>query len=500
MRRLASVPWYPVALAGVIVFAAYLDADVSIHAALRPFLLVAAAAALLTAVSVKVLGFTRGPVLVTCLILLVRSGDPFHAGVATLLVVLVGIAWIVARRILPAVSVLRDPNRLLNSMTLVLVASTLLTAAITGTLGRIDLQHGRSFESASVVESVEQPRDPDIYLILLDGYPRGDTLERLFGFENTPFLSELEDRGFEVADSSRSNYMYTAVSFTSVLHMEYVQEMPGAVGTGTPYGASLRTLINHNPVWDRLRSRGYQIAASQAPWETVAMRGADLFCGNQVNDFELYLLRTTLVGPVVNAINPGFKGDQHRGVINQAFDCLRKISAPTTSPKFVFTHVGGPHLPVVFTRSGGAADTDVFGDTTQEMHVTDKRFASAYTDEVEYLNSRVLEAVDLLAQRPDAPIVILMSDHGSESRLDWADSSRSDLQERFTNFFAARTPSRPATFPTDITPVNLFPLLFDAYFDERIPLREARFFLSPIRNKLDFTEIPDPAPPATAPL
>lgn len=495
MRALASLPWYPVATAAVIVFAAFLDSDVSVHAALRPFLLIVAGAALLTVISTKVLGWTRGPALATCLILVVRSGDPLHASIALLLVALAGVTWMLARRILPAVD-FRNPNRLLNAATLVLAASMLLTAAITGTVWRIDLEQGRSFAGTLPAEAVEQPRDPDIYLILLDGYPRADTLERLFGFDNTPFLSELKHRGFEVADSSRSNYMYTAMSFTSVLHMQYVQEIPGTVGTGTPYGASLRTLINHNPVWDRLRSRGYQIAASQAPWETVGMRDADLFCGDEINDFELYLLRTTLVGLVVNAINPSFKGDQHRGVINQAFDCLRLISAPTASPKFVFIHVGGPHLPVVFTRSGGAADLDVFGDTTQELHVTDERFASAYTDELQYLNSRVLEASDRLAQRPDAPIVILMSDHGSESRLDWADSSRSDLQERFSNFFAARTPSMPSTFPHDMTPINLFPILFSKYFDERIPLHDARFFLSPIRNKLDFTEIPDPAPPA----
>lgn len=227
------------------------------------------------------------------------------------------------------------------------------------------------------------------------------------------------------------------------------------------------------------------------------MRQADLFCGDQINDFELYWLRSTLFGLVVDTFNPNFKRDQHRDVVSQAFDCLGRISAPTSTPKFVFIHVGGPHLPVVFTRSGGAADLDVFGHTAQELDVTPERFASAYTGEIQYLNSRVLEAVDRLAQRPDAPIVIVMSDHGSESRLDWADSSRSDLQERFSNFFAARTPSKPLIFPNDITPINIFPILFDAYFDEAIPPLEARFFLSPTDDKLEFTEIPDPAPPAT---
>jgi hypothetical protein len=226
------------------------------------------------------------------------------------------------------------------------------------------------------------------------------------------------------------------------------------------------------------------------------MRGADLFCGDQINDFELYLLRTTLLGGLVDVVNPAFEGDQHRDIVNQAFDCLGELSTPTSSPKAVFIHVGAPHLPVVFTRSGGAASRDVFGYTAQELPVSDAAFAAAYTEEIEYLNAQLLEAVDRLAERPDQPIVVLWSDHGSESHLDWADSSKSDLQERFSNFFAARTPTKPSTFPVDVTPINLFPTLFNTYFDTAIPLQDARFFLSPIRNKLEFTEIPDPAPPA----
>jgi len=493
------VPVYPVVLAGVIVISAYLDSDVSVHAAVRPFLLVVAAAGLLVALAAWLLGPTRGPIVATMAILIVRSGDLVHAAIAALLVALVAYTWVLGRRFLPWLERMRNPNPVLNGLSLVLLGSTLVTAGITGTLGRIDLGQGRPFATAVAAASAagqSHPGRPDIYVILLDGYPRADTLERLFQFDNAPFLSDLAERGFEVAAQSRSNYMYTAMSFTSILQMRYVQEIAGTVGVGTPYGASLRSLINHNPAWDVLRSRGYLVAANQAPWETVAMREADLFCGEQINDFELYLLRATLVGSVVDAVNPSFPAEQHRDVVNQAFDCLGEMSAVTDSPKFVWTHVGAPHLPVVFTRSGGAAGLEVFGHTRQELQVTDQQFASAYTEEIQYLNRRVLEAVDRLVQRPDAPIVIVMSDHGSESRLDWADASRSDLQERFSNLFAARTPARTALFPDDTTPVNLFPLLFDAYFGESIPVHEARFFLSPTDNKLDFTEIPDPAPPS----
>jgi len=490
LNWLASLPIYPTLLAGVIVFGAYLDGDISLHAALRSLLIAISAAAVVTALAAWALGLRRGPVLVAALVLIVRSTDLFHAAVAAVLLALVGIAWFVARR-----SLLRDPNRLFNTFGLALLVTTLLTAGFSGTLWRVDLAQGRPFADARASSSAQWADRPDIYVVLLDGYPRADTLGRLFDFDNTPFLRDLEDRGFEVAGSSRSNYMYTTMTLTSMLHMRYVQDIPESSLTSASR-PSLRALINHNPTWDLLRALGYKVAANQAPWETVAMRSADLFCGDHINDFEMYLLRTTLIGPVVNFLNPNFLGDQHRRAINQAFDCLSQISAPTETPKFVFIHVGGPHLPIVFTSAGDPAARDVFGQDAHELGVSHERFVAAYVEEIQYLNRRVLEAVDELASRADDPIVILMSDHGSESRLDWNDSSRSDLQERFSNFFAARTPSKTSVFPADLTPINLFPILFDAYFDQAVPLQQARFFLSPIHNELEFTEVPDPAPPA----
>ncbi len=37
---------------------------------------------------------------------------------------------------------------------------------------------------------------PDIYYIILDGYARSDTLENQYGFDNGPFITSLERKGF----------------------------------------------------------------------------------------------------------------------------------------------------------------------------------------------------------------------------------------------------------------------------------------------------------------
>ena len=70
----------------------------------------------------------------------------------------------------------------------------------------LDQGQGRLDEPSNAAD----PATPDIYILMLDGYPRADSVTRLFGDDNRPFLDALEDRGFEVAENSQSNYMFTA--------------------------------------------------------------------------------------------------------------------------------------------------------------------------------------------------------------------------------------------------------------------------------------------------
>ena len=68
---------------------------------------------------------------------------------------------------------------------------------------------------------------PDIYYIILDGYPRRDAL---VDFDNTSFIRELERRGFYVASEAISNYDYSITSISSSLNMSYLDD----VGRRTP--------------------------------------------------------------------------------------------------------------------------------------------------------------------------------------------------------------------------------------------------------------------------
>ena len=65
---------------------------------------------------------------------------------------------------------------------------------------------------------------PNIYFILLDGYGRGDQLQKVFGFNNAKFLNYLENKDFSILHQSHSGYPNTAFSIVSLLNMDYHKE------------------------------------------------------------------------------------------------------------------------------------------------------------------------------------------------------------------------------------------------------------------------------------
>src|SRR5690606_20870239 len=79
---------------------------------------------------------------------------------------------------------------------------------------------GRSHDA-----TIELDTPPDVYYIILDGYPRADILAERYGYDNSEFLEGLESRGFYIADGSHSNYGQTILSLTSSLNMDYLDTL-----------------------------------------------------------------------------------------------------------------------------------------------------------------------------------------------------------------------------------------------------------------------------------
>ena len=104
---------------------------------------------------------------------------------------------------------------------------------------------------------------PDIYYIILDGYGRSDVLQELYDYNNSQFISSLEDKGFVVATDSHSNYIHTTLSLASPLIWIYRDNIGDGIGEDYQSLEPTAEMIRHSRLRAFLEERGYQSVAFQ---------------------------------------------------------------------------------------------------------------------------------------------------------------------------------------------------------------------------------------------
>lgn len=385
----------------------------------------------------------------------------------------------------------------LNAFAAVLLAVVVLSAVASGALAQAGRDLGLLGPPPVVATDTLQSGEvrPDIVLVMLDGYPRADTLARLFDIDNDPFLDALGERGLTVAHHSRSNYTFTQLTLTSMLHMRHLTELAGyrdITDGAVSEDPRVRNLINDNPVFDQLRALGYRLVSIPPGIDRVSIRSVDdVYEGDQVGEFEYHLLRSTAVGGLLSLVDPAFLARQHRDRVISAFDRLEEVAGSSPGGRFIFAHVLIPHLPLVFRHDGALNPApysdDFFVDNRGAHGMELDRFVVEYQDQLRWVNGRVLEAIDsVVAANPEA-VIIVMADHGSATHFDWRRLD-SDLDERFSTLFAARTPGHSGVFTDNQTPINLFPRLFNVYFGTEYELQSDATFAGVI----DFVAVPNP--------
>ena len=328
---------------------------------------------------------------------------------------------------------------------------------------------------------------PDVYYIILDGYPRSGSPE---SFDNTPFITELESRGFYVDPDARSNYPRTQWSILSALNMNYVDLHDSSQQTAL----HLHKAAANHALGRIMKRLGYRYVHVSSSWFiTNKSPNADLVVsfgprGRIVSGYttEDPCLAERILNPS-NVFATGFlqttmvKQFLPLNILDQYDSCVYYWKHPSWSldwlefmrespgldrPKFVFGHFLKPHHPHSFDRHGNISpDWDGWGDDH------DPTVESAFYGQILWLNDRLLEVVDsILAEYEEPPIIIIMSDHGVRDR--------GLVDPIATEIFAAYLlPDDGETiiYPS-ITPVNLFRSIFNYYFDLDFELLEDKVY------------------------
>lgn len=346
---------------------------------------------------------------------------------------------------------------------------------------------------------------PDIYYIVLDAYGREDVLAESYGYNNAPFLDALRERGFYVADASRTNYIRTKLALASALNMSYINYLADIYGRESRDVIPLVELIHHSTVRQALAAQGYEMVAVSSGFTLTEMRDADRYLvsdGSRLSLFEAQLLELSLMRdlPLIG-YEPSLSYDAHRERVEFAFATLReipKIEAPT----FALIHMMVPHPPFVFTADGRFSPPERGFTLMDGNDYLGPRaeYLAGYPQQVAYVNGQLLAALDaILADSTVPPIIIVQGDHGPGAFLDWGSAENTCLKERTAIFNAYYVPPAAAAdlYPT-ITPVNSFRVILNDLFGAELPLLDDRTYFSGGRP-FDFTDVSEAEMPPCNP-
>jgi len=350
---------------------------------------------------------------------------------------------------------------------------------------------------------------PDIYYFILDGYPRADVLQEVYGFDNREFVEALKARGFFVAQQATSNYPATKFSLRTSLNLDYYTHPRD--GTG-------HFEIPSNRVASQLKKIGYRYVlvpsgCDFSEYSPLADETLDVGI-NMRSELGMLLVEWSLASTITNASSfrdalgtgrlPDLTGVQAwHDHIQHSVEAVGRVRGDR-SPVFVFAHVLCPHPPFTFSRDGSvnhAARMTDFSELGTGNPWDDPQFAN----QVAALNHLLLPTIDrILMDRTRPAIIILQGDHGSARQQESlpADGAAWDyrVRERMRILLGCyATGEVRQRLYDELTPVNLFRLIFSAQFGADYPLLPDRNYwtFDGFRDGKDVTEIVTASLPST---
>ncbi|MFQ5400397.1 MAG: sulfatase-like hydrolase/transferase [Anaerolineae bacterium] len=388
---------------------------------------------------------------------------------------------------------LRAYTRFLNTAAAVALFMPTLSLATHAIRSLGTTPHPGPTLAATQTQKHTQPTaSPDIYYIVMDAYGRQDVLRDVYNFDNSAFLSFLEERGFYVAVDSHSNFGQTSLSLASSLNFKYLGHLAASVGESSSDRQPLAQMIQESQLRTFLESHGYQIISVASGWRASELRDADTYLaasGSVINDFEGMLLGNTVPGTLFQTT---LLFEMKRRRVRFAFDALGD-TVNADSPKFVFAHVVSPHPPFVFGPNGEAVDPDrdytLFDGV--EFGLSRESYIRGYRDQVRYMNILLEQTIDyILAESASPPVIILQGDHGPGAYVNWGSVERTCLPEKMSILNAYYLPGTGAShLYKTITPVNSFRVVLDNYFNAGLGLLEDKSYFSLWDTPYDFVEV-----------
>ena len=335
---------------------------------------------------------------------------------------------------------------------------------------------------------------PDIYFIILDGYSRHDVLKSEFDYDNSSFLDYLQRIGFYVVEKSRSNYMVSALSITSVLNMDYLDNnRKPEQKQGSTIHHNLRKKYINNKVFQAIKKCGYETVVFYSGYDfTDRLKSqADLYItpGWHLNNFEEELLSMTPLVALKNISTlsrwqPKLKLEQRARMVLFSLNQLRHTPSKK-QPLFVIAHIMSPHAPFIFAPDGKRKKVRGNHHRVKELSTENEltnEYKTGYTEQTSFVNNKISEFLnDILDRDGIKPTIVLISDHGNrfmKSQIEWTNETAIDMDTPFLNLCAIyfSDGDYQQLYPA-LSLVNVFRVVFNKYMKMELPLLEDRSYI-----------------------
>jgi hypothetical protein len=155
-----------------------------------------------------------------------------------------------------------------------------------------------------------------------------------------------------------------------------------------------------------------------------------------------------------------------------------------------------PHFPFVFGPNGEFSYQTRAFSLTEEGGFAGSRqtYMDGYTDELIYVNKRLIETVEqIIANSETPPIIIVQADHRAHANMVPGEPDPLPVpfyEERFAILNAYYLSNCDAEqLYAGITPVNTFRVIFNACFGQDYPLLEDNSYFSEYSSPYKFIDV-----------
>jgi hypothetical protein len=275
--------------------------------------------------------------------------------------------------------------------------------------------------SGSVVKSIDPPeQSPNVFVLILDGYPRSDVLNTVLESSDATFLSALNSIGIATNAGAWSNYDRTYASVGSMFGLETMFTVDDDIGQVLP---RLRGVSGGDGEFLRaFRDAGYSVTVSPSSWNGSRCDSiVDDCVAIGVTRSSLYwLLRATVFAPMV----PLILRSPWTDVSLRQIDSMARIHADamhSQQPSIVFMHVALPHPPIVldatckeFQQSWRIGFRRAQTGLTVQPGGIGLGSARAFGAQVQCVGTLVADQLGRIVEEDPDAVIVVLSDHGTK--------------------------------------------------------------------------------------